>query len=121
MKFIVTLEVTPETGTELAVYLTRAVQNVLYNIGPEPIRFAKGSIYSDDQATARVGTWAIIDDEHCIHCGFAVHVARLEERDGGKVRAGTYIHDDGFFGCGVGRAISLTTVAEVEDSAISGV
>jgi hypothetical protein len=61
MKFIVTLEVTPETGTELAVYLTRAVQNVLFNIGPEPLRFTKGSIYSDDQATARVGTWEISD------------------------------------------------------------
>ena len=104
MKFTVTLDETPATGDDLVELLRRAVDSVRFNIGPEPLRFTTGPVYSGTKSE-RVGTWEIKDKPQettsyaayplpegakCIHCELPVR----------RNSYGNIEHEDGYFQCG---------------------
>ncbi len=60
MRFTIELDTVPDSGHELASLIAQAAGNVRYNIGPEPLRATKGSIYDNPAALIeRIGTWHI--------------------------------------------------------------
>jgi len=132
MKFIVTLDETPETGNDLVNLLRRAVESVRYNIGPEPLRFTTGPIYGGPDAEPwsgnRVGTWEIQADPRevtsfaeyplpegakCIHCELPVR----------RNPYGNIEHEDGYFQCGFlegKRGGPFAEIVRTEPAATSG-
>lgn len=64
MRFILTLDRVPATGDELAHEIEKGVAMVVYNIGPEPLRFTVGPIYGGDgnpRHNQRCGTWEVAE------------------------------------------------------------
>ena len=109
MRFILTLDRVPATGDELAHEIEKGVAMVVYNIGPEPLRFTVGPIYGgpdhDPASGERVGTWEIKAEPQettsfaeyslpegakCVHCGLPVR----------RNPYGNIEHEDGYFHCG---------------------
>jgi hypothetical protein len=65
--FKVVLDHIPEAGDDLVCLLSQAVESVLYNIGPDPIRFPwTGPVYGGPHHPATgslVGMWSIREGE----------------------------------------------------------
>ena len=62
MKFILTLESVPATGDQLAHEIEKGMAMIVYNMGPEPVRFTTGPIYGGDgnpRHNKRCGTWEV--------------------------------------------------------------